>query len=157
MKKFTLWIAGILGSAGALIGEKRMKKIIALMLIFAMALSLMVGCQAKEEPIITCEQVIAAYEEAGYVVWHKEYPEQEHGYQCVVQISLEDGPYIEFHFHETPEAAKEESAQRQRNGLLWFFSVIYNQPTWLQTEVYQNIAIEYDDRKLYKPFEELIK
>ena len=40
---------------------------------------------------------------------------------------------------------------------MWLFSAIYGDPTWLETECYRNIEIEYDDDDLYVPFEELIR
>ena len=133
-----------------------MKKIIAAVLLLSMALTMFAGCQ-KEKKEITCAQVIAAYEEAGYEVYHREYPEKEYGYVCMVRIEEGDGDSIEFHFHETSEDAQAEAEERQWNSLLWIFSAIYGEPTWLKTETYRNIEIEYDDDDLYTPFKELTK
>lgn len=133
-----------------------MKRITAMVLLAAMALTMFAGCQ-KEKKEITCAQVIAAYEEAGYEVYHREYPEKEYGYVCMVRIEEGDGDSIEFHFHETSEDAQAEAEERQWNSLLWIFSAIYGEPTWLETETYRNIEIEYDDDDLYTPFKELIQ
>lgn len=130
-----------------------MKKIIAMVLCLCLLLS-MTGCGT--EKTVTCADVIAAYEAAGYSVSHRDYPEKEYGYLCMVRISEEDGDSIEFHFHETAEEAEAEAKERQWNALLWLFSVIYSDPTWLETETYQNIEIEYDDDALYKPFDKLV-
>ena len=134
-----------------------MKRFLSLFILLTMALSMFAGCKGKEEREISCEEVIAAYEAAGYEVWHRDYPEKEYGYVCTVRIEEEDGDSIEFHFYETNEEAQAEAEERRWNGLLWMFSVIYGDPTWLKTECYRNIEIEYDDDDLYEPFKELIK
>lgn len=134
-----------------------MKKILATILLLAMALSLCAACQEQQNREITCAEVISAYEEAGYQVFHWDYPEKEYGYICSVRIEEEDGDSIEFHFHETDGEAEVEAEERQWNMLLWLFSAIYGEATWLNTETYRNIEIEYDDKNLYEPFKELIE
>lgn len=133
-----------------------MKRLLCLCMALAMLAAMLGGCR-KETREITCDEVIAAYEEAGYEVSHRDYPEKEYGYACMVRIEEEDGDSIEFHFHETEEAAEAEAEERQWNGLLWMFSVIYGDATWLETERYRNIEIEYDDDALIKPFRKLVK
>ena len=134
-----------------------MKKLVAMILLAAMVLSLFAGCRKEDPRPVSCGEVIAAYVAAGYEVWHRDYPEKEYGYVCMVRIEEEDGDSIEFHFHETNEEAQAEAEERQWNGLLWMFSAIYGDPTWLKTECYRNIEIEYDDDDLYEPFKELVK
>ena len=132
-----------------------MKRMLCLLLLVAMVSTMFSGCR-KEERVVTCDEVIAAYEEAGYEVWHRDYPEKEYGYLCEVTIEEEDGDSIRFHFYETSEEAEAEAEQRQWNGFLWMFSVIYGEPTWLETECYRNIEIEYDDDTLTEPFRKLV-
>ena len=134
-----------------------MKKLVAMILLAAMVLSLFAGCRNEEPRPVSCDEVVAAYEAAGYEVWHRDYPEKEYGYVCTVRIEEEDGDSIRFHFYETNEEAQAEAEERRWNGLLWMFSVIYGDPTWLKTECYRNIEIEYDDDDLYEPFKELMK
>lgn len=133
-----------------------MKKLVAMILMATMVLSMFAGCQKGERPV-SCDEVIAAYEAAGYDVYHRDYPEREYGYVCMVRIEEEDRDSIEFHFYETEEEAEAEAEERQWNGVLWLFSAIYGDPTWLETECYRNIEIEYDDDDLYEPFKELTK
>ena len=89
-----------------------MKRLIASILLLAMVLSMFAGCGKKEEREISCEEVIAAYEEAGYDVYHRDYPEKEYGYVCEVTIEEEDGDSIRFHFYETNEQAQAEAEER---------------------------------------------
>lgn len=134
-----------------------MKRGISVLLLLALVLPLFSGCKEKEQREISCEEVIAAYEEAGYTVYHREEPEKEFGYTCLVSISQEDGDAIYFHFYETNEEAEAYAEERQWNVLVWLFTWIYGDPSWLTTETYRNIEIEYDDKELYKPFKELIE
>ena len=133
-----------------------MKRILCILLLAAVTVSVLAGCQGKGRQV-SCDEVMRAYKEAGYEVSHRDYPEREYGYVCMVRIEEEDGDSIEFHFHETEEEAEAEAEERQWNVLLWGFSVIYGEPTWLTTESHYNIEIEYDDDALIEPFRKLVK
>ena len=134
-----------------------MKRICCLFLLASLVLSVFSGCSGGIGRRVTCQEVIAAYEEAGYDVYHQDYPEKEYGYLCEVTIEEEDGDSIRFHFYETDEEAEAYAEERQWNWALWMFSVIYSDPTWLETETHYNIEIEYDDEDLIKPFRKLIQ
>lgn len=134
-----------------------MKRIFCLFLLASLVLSVFSGCSGGIGRRVTCDEVIAAYEEAGYDVSHRDYPEKDYGYLCEVTIEEEDGDSIRFHFFETEEEAEAEAEQRQWNALLWGFSVIYGDPTWLETKTHYNIEIEYDDDALIEPFRKLVQ
>ncbi len=104
--------------------------------------------------MVTCEEVAATYEDAGYNVFHNHAPELENKV-CYIEVNNNDDEQIIFYFYETAEEA--EADQLDWNGLLWLFSVVYGDPTWVHTETYQNIAIEYTDQDLYTVFSNLIK
>lgn len=121
---------------------------------------LLTGCNAtvKTEKELDCGQVISAYEANGYEVFHKETTTEEWGdYVCYVKATDPDTQeYIFFHFFESHEKAATYAESRRYNVLIWLFSVIYGDPAWLITKVYNDIEIEYDHAYLYEPFEELI-
>lgn len=133
-----------------------MKRILCLILVFALAV-FGIGCAEKSDREVTCAEVIAAYEEAGYAVYHRDYPEKEYGYTCCIEIGSEAGDHISFHFFETKEEAEAYAEERQWNWAVWLISVAMLQPTWLTTETHLNIEIEYDNDDLYQPFKELIR
>lgn len=133
-----------------------MKRGFCIFLLLLMLPAMLGGCRSETREI-TCEEVIAAYEQAGYDVAHRDYPEQEYGYLCEITIEDEDGDSLRFHFYGTADEAKAEAKEREWNGLLWLFSAIYGDPTWLESESYRNIQIEYTDDDLIKPFRELTK
>lgn len=135
-----------------------MKRILSILLICAAVFSSVTACGAKQDKDVTCEDVIAAYEEAGYGVTHLEYPDKDYGYLCNVIIRDSNGESsISFKFFETDAEAQAEADASQWNVILWLYSAAMFQPTWLHTEHYRNIEIEYDDTDLYGPFRDLIK
>ncbi len=131
-----------------------MKKWVCFALILVCILS-MGGC-AKEPKAVTCEEVVAAYEAAGYTPFHK-HPAEGYDYDCYITVEDEErDEQIFFHFFSTVEAAESYAETRQYNVLLWLFSAIYGKPSWLNTEAYQNIEIEYIGSAIYKSFDKLI-
>ncbi len=136
-----------------------MKKWISLFLIPAFLCVGLSSCKNKEVVAPTCEEVIAAYQEAGYHVSHRENKLKDDSSDeiCYVQVWLDD-PYesVYFNFFESTEAAEAMDDERQFNVVIYLFTVIYGDPSWLWSEAYGNIQYEYEDPDMIKPFEDLI-
>ncbi len=137
------------------------KKMIALILAaFAFMLGL-ASCKKQEAVAITCDELIAAYKEAGYHVSHveNEYKDDELDDVCYVKVWLEDeheyDEYVYFNFYESAEVAEE--LEREYNVFIYLFSIIYGDPTWVWTDTYGNIGYEYEDGEMIKPFKKLIE
>ena len=133
-----------------------MKKKI-LLLAMLMTLTSLTSCGNNKE--ITCQDVINVYEDAGYGVFHSELTDQENGgYNCyVVCTAPNSDDTIYFHFFETKEEAEEYSSKGEWNILLYLYSIIAaDEPIWVTTKTYNNIAIDYTDYYTYKPFKTLI-
>ncbi len=136
----------------------KMVRIVSIILLTCLVLSALASCKNGEIKEITPEQVVMAYEEAGYDVWYSEEDDDPiEGERHTVRATHENGDYIFFHFFDSVENAEAYADTRQYNVVIWLFSVIYGDPSWLTTETYGNIEIEYDNKDLYEPFEELIK
>ena len=134
-----------------------MKKIIPLLLVFVCLFFAGCNTTTKTDKSIACGDVIAAYEQAGYEVFHKEATAEDGEWVCYVKASnTATQEYIFFHFFETHEEAVAYSKEREYNVLIWLLSVLYGDPSWLTTKVYNNIEIEYDNSSLYEPFKELL-
>lgn len=132
-----------------------MKRSSCLLCVFTVLLALLVGCDTSaSDQTITCEDVIVAYEDAGYEVWHREYLEQERDYVCEITAENSDDA-IRFYFFDTTEKAEKHTQEHQWNVVLWAYSVVSGDPTWVHTETYHTIAVEYENKELYTPFKEL--
>lgn len=123
-------------------------------LLFASGIS---GCRSAQTREISCADVVQAYEESGFAVFHEEDTLPDTGEVCCVRAEdKESGEYIYFHFFETEEQAKACAERHAWNVVLWLYSVACWQPTWLTTKTYKNVEYEYCDSALVKPFQKLI-
>ena len=138
---------------------KSMKKFILLIVTIFLTITLS-SCDNDNmvsDKEITCEDIISVYEEAGYEIFHKETTNQDYNWNCYVKCTAPDSDdYIFFYIFDTNEEADNYADERDWNILLYFFSELFGDSSWLKTKSYNNIAIEYDQSELYKPFESLM-
>lgn len=132
-----------------------------LLLIFTLLLLFtLISCDNDNtiaEKEITCDDIIEVYKEAGYEIFHKETTDQDYDWNCYVKCTAPDSDdYIFFYIFDTNEEAVNYADEREWNILLYFFSELFGDSSWLKTKSYNNIAIEYDQKELYKPFESLL-
>ncbi len=126
-------------------------------LLSLVVLCSLAGCQPAEKDI-SCQDVVAAYEAAGYTVWHNETTAEDCAWTCSVTVNGKDSDdYIYFHFFESSEAAQAYADTQQWNVVLWLYTLALFQPTWLTTKTYGNIEYEYCDSGLIRPFNELLR
>ena len=136
-----------------------MKKFILLIIAIFLVITLS-SCDNDNivsEKEITCEDIIKVYEKAGYEIFHKETTDQDYDWNCYIKCTAPDSDdYISFYIFDTNEEASNYADGRDWNILLYFFSELFGDSSWLKTKSYNNIAIEYDQKELYKPFESLL-
>lgn len=139
-----------------------MKKIISILLLLSLCF-LFTACGKSEPKEISCEEIIAAYENAGYTVLYHDHENDtvynDLGIYCSFEIrdpNNEDN-YMYVHRFFNEEDAKAASKERQFNPILWLFFGIFGEWRWLHVGCYANIEYETFDRKMIKPLEELIK
>ena len=138
-----------------------MKKIISIVLLLSLCF-LFTACGNSAEPKeISCEEIIAAYEDAGYFVAHGEHKTQAEGPQlCYIKASLtedSDSDYIYFITCFTEEQAKEAAETDKYNLAVWLYATVSGESRWLKTGTYGKIEYSYYSSKLINPFRELIK
>lgn len=138
-----------------------MKKILSIILLLTFAISL-TACGDNAEPKeITCEDIIKAYEDAGYYVTHGEHKDEAESSQlCYIKANLteDDGSdYIYFITCFTEEQAKEAEKTDKYNLAVWLYATVSGESRWLKTGTYGKIEYSYYNSKLIKPFYELIK
>ena len=132
-----------------------MKRVLIVVLSFALLFG---GCAPQYRTDVTREEIVAAYQAAGYSVWTDTYDEKlEHGEIAYVQANHPDGDYIYFSFFESEEEAKAYKDEYHHPIAMGLFSIIYGDPSWVRCKVYGCIVVEYDEPAFFEPFEELIK
>ena len=131
------------------------------MLLMILSALCLTACDATEPKELSCEEIISAYENAGYVVSHGAHRTEEEGaHRCYIRADLSEEPdsdYIYFITCFSEEQAKEIAATDQYNILVWLFAAANGEGRWLQTGTYGNIEYSYYNSELIKPFRELIK
>ena len=138
-----------------------MKKLLALCLV-VLCLCCLASCNNTAEPKeITCEDIIRAYEDAGYYVTHGEHKDESEGSQlCYIKANLtedSDSDFIYFITCFTEQQAEEAREIDEYNLVIWFYATISGESRWLKTGTYGKIEYSYYNSDLIKPFNELIK
>ena len=125
---------------------------------FLLIILLFNGCAATGKDV-TREEIIAAYEKAGYEVWSRVYDEpMEYGLMGYIKAQHPDGDYIYFSIFETEEQAKaykQEFYHPMAHGL--FLSIFAGEvyvPKW---EVYGCFVVQYENPEFFQPHEKLVK
>ena len=138
-----------------------MKKLVALLLavLFILPLS---ACDRSRGKQFTCDEIIAAYESAGYTVSHTHSSYAEGGV-CSLTVYKAGDDYYESHDYllieifENEEYAKAYNDKRQFNWAVWLIFVMCGEPRWLHTEQYGNVHVEYYPNEYIKPLKQLIR
>ena len=138
-----------------------MKKILSILLLLSLCF-LFAACDNSTEPKeISCEDIIKAYEDAGYCVSHGEHKMQAESSQlCFVKASLTeetDSDYIYFRTYFTEEQAKDAAEIEKYGFAVWLYATVSGESRWLKTGTYGKIEYSYYNPKLIKPFNELTK
>ncbi len=138
-----------------------MKKLLPIILLISFALSF-IACSNRTEPKeITCEDIIKAYEDAGYYVTHRTHKDKSESSQfCYIKANLtedSDSDYIYFTTYFTEEQAEEAREIDEYNLIIWFYGAISGEGRWLKTGTYGKIEYSYYNSELIKPFNELVK
>ena len=141
-----------------------MKKILAYILTIILVLTCFTACNngtSAEPKELSCEDIIKAYEDAGYYVEHGALNvEAEDPHLCYIKASKSkesNSDYIYFMTFLTDEQAKEASQNDKYNFAVWLFAAVMGESRWLKTGTYGKIEYSYYSSELIKPFNELIK
>ena len=137
-----------------------MKKITSVLLLLLLCF-LFTACGSQTPKEISCEEIISAYEEAGYYVTHGEHKHEADGSPiCYIKASLTEDPdsdYVYFQTYSTEEQAEEAAKTDKYNLAVWFYATVSGESRWLKTGTYGKIEYSYYNPKLIKPFKDLIK
>lgn len=139
-----------------------MKNVISILLLLSLCFSF-VGCKGSEPKEISCEEIIAAYKDAGYtVLYHGHESDTAYndiGIYCSFEIRDPDNAdnymYIDRYF--TEEDAKAAIKEQQFNPILWLFFGIFGEWRWLHTGCYGDLTYSTFDRGMIKPLRDIMK
>ena len=138
-----------------------MKKILSIILLLSFSLSLTACGNSAEPKEISCEDIIQAYEDAGYYVAHGEHREEtDSSHLCYIRASVTEEPYGDYIYFITcftEKQAKEKRETDKYNLIIWFYASISGEARWLKTGTYGKIEYSYYNPKLIKPFNKLVK
>ena len=139
-----------------------MKNVISILLLLSLCFSF-VGCKGSEPKEISCEEIIAAYKDAGYtVLYHGHESDTAYndiGIYCSFEIRDPDNAdnymYIDRYF--TEEDAKAAIKEQQFNPILWLYFGIFGEWRWLHTGCYGDLTYSTFDREMIKPLRDIMK
>ena len=139
-----------------------MKKIISILLLLSLCFSF-TACVKSEPKEISCEEIIAAYKDAGYtVLYHGHESDTAYndiGIYCSFEIRDPDNAdnymYIDRYF--TEEDAKAAIKEQQFNPILWLYFGIFGEWRWLHTGCYGDLTYSTFDREMIKPLRDIMK
>ena len=137
-----------------------MKKILSIILLLSFALSLTACGNSTEPKEISCEEIIAAYEDAGYFISYHSHSEDSEEYYCYIIIyENEDSTsdLVEITLYNTAEGAKEAAENKRYNIAIWIVAAMYGEFRWLRTGCYRDMVYSTFNYKMLKPIKELIK
>ena len=139
-----------------------MKKLISILLLLSLPFSLS-ACVNSEHKEIYCDEIIAAYKDAGYTVLYHGHEDDENyhdlGMYCCFEVrdpNNEDN-YMYVHRYFKAEDAKAACDERQFNPVLWLFFGLFGEWRWLHVRCYGDIEYETFDYKMMRPLEKLFE
>ena len=140
-----------------------MKKIISIVLLLSLCFSFTACGNSTEPKEISCEDIIKAYEDAGYTVLYHGHENDtvynDLGQYCAFEIRDPDNEdnYMYVHRYFNEEDAKAANEEAEFHPVLWLFFGIFGEWRWLHTGCYGDLTYETFDRKMIKPLKELME
>ena len=140
-----------------------MKKIISTLLLLSLCFSFTACGNSTEPKEISCEDIIKAYEDAGYTVLYHGHENDtvynDLGQYCAFEIRDPDNEdnYMYVHRYFNEEDAKAANEEAKFHPVLWLFFGIFGEWRWLHTGCYGDLTYETFDRKMIKPLKELME
>lgn len=140
-----------------------MKKMISVLLLLSLVISFSACTAPRSAEGISCEDVIAAYEDAGYVLGHHLHEDPvylEDGICCSLMFEDPEDPdknYIYIDRYPTGRDARKATAENKYNPILWFVSVLYGEGRWLRSEQFGNLHCTTFEKKMIEPLQHIVE
>ena len=139
-----------------------MKRVISVLLLLSLTFSFF-ACTPHRRDEVSCENIMAAYEEAGYLLGHHLHEDPvylEEGICCSLMFEDPDDPeknYIYIERHTTTNGAYLATEEDEYNPILWFVSVLHGEGRWLRSKQFGKLHCTTFEKKMLKPLQSIIE
>lgn len=139
-----------------------MKNVISILLLLSLCFSF-TACIKSEPREISCEEIISAYEENGFVLCYHNHDDPlyyEFNESCHIEIEDPEDPdrnYIYITRYFTEEDARAMEKERRFNVIIWLFFGVFGEWRWMKNGAYGEVYYETFDSEILKPFKELTR
>lgn len=140
-----------------------MKKLISVLLLFSLAFSFSSCTRWESKTDVSCEDIIAAYENAGYTLGHHLHEDPvyiEEGICCSLMFKdpkKPDKDYIYIERHYTTDGAWQANKDNSYNPILWFVFALNGEARWLHSGRFGEIHYTTFERRLTKPLRDILR
>jgi hypothetical protein len=110
--------------------------------------------------VITCDEIIQAYEKSGYYIScheHSEALDAPHCYIIIYETEEMSSDLVEINLYNTEEEAKEATKEKKYNIAMWFIAVIYGEGRWLTSGSYGSVEYSSYNAKMLQPLKDLME
>ena len=138
-----------------------MKRVISVLLLLSIAFSFS-ACTPHRSEEITCEDIIAAYEDAGYTMGHHLHEDPvylEEGICCNLMFQDPENPdknYIYIDRYHTGREAQDATIKSKYHPILWFFSVLHGEGRWRRSERFGTLHCTTYEKKMFEPLYNIV-
>lgn len=137
-----------------------MKKII--IILITLLLISVFACSKPEPKEITCEEIIKAYKDLGYIVEYHMHKEDMTDSDIICSIQIKDPKnlkdnYLYIDRYKNEETAASYTKEMKYNVIIWFMASLNGERRWLKSKQYGSIHYHTYDGKMMKPLEGLTK
>lgn len=140
-----------------------MKHVISILLLLFLLLSFVACNRWQEVTDVSCEDIIAAYEKAGFSLRHHLHEDPvylEEGICCSLAFEdpkKPDNNYIYIDRYSSWEEALVANKGNQYHPVLWFVFGVSGEWRWLRAGRFGELCYMTHDNKLIKPLRDIVK
>ncbi len=139
-----------------------MKRVISILLLLSLTFSLFACTAPKNADDASCEDIIAAYENAGYTMEHHLHEDPvylEEGICCSLMFEDPENPdknYIHINRYNTNNEAYTATKEQKYNVLLWLFGFIHGETRWLKSEQFGKLHYTTYEKEMFEPLYNIV-
>ena len=142
-----------------------MKRVISVLLLLSIGLSLLLSlssCTApKTADDCSCEEIIVAYEAAGYTLGHHFHEDPiylEDGIVCSLMFEDPESNknYIYINRYNSNEEAYNATREERYNVVIWLVAALYGETRWAKSEQLGKLHCKSYEKEMFEPLYEIV-